>query len=194
MSKINKCPIIPQKNGTITNQLGSSLTKTTLSPFHTESVPAIWSSTKSSYPHIIIVHIQTGPQSLPPLCHTVQHENEVPKQEAPDCTSHVVEWTCGKQNVANISEVLCVQLEMHWSIHAWCLSNYASRSSACLGTWNVIHQWLLVYSDSLHQKRPDRAMAESKRFNSSLQFHYFIPVYTLTNILYTRGQNCWYPW
>lgn len=73
MSKINKCPIIPQKEGTITNQLGSSLTKATLSPFHTESVPAIWSSTKSSYPHIIIVHIQTGPLSIPPLCHTVQH-------------------------------------------------------------------------------------------------------------------------
>ncbi len=189
MSKNNKCPIIPQKDGTLTNQLGSSLTKTTLSPFHTESVPTIWSSTKSSYPHIIIVHIQTGPQSLPPLCHTVHvWRTRCPSKK--HLTVPVMWWS---GHVANISEVLCVQLEMHWSIHAWCLSNYASWSSACLGTWNVIHQWLLVYSDKLHQKRPDRAMAESKRFNSRLQFHYFIPVYTLTNIC-TCGQNCWYPW
>ncbi len=131
---------------------GNSLTKTTLSLFSywicssQMIIDQVILSTHYNWAHS---DRTSEPPSIMPHSTTCL-ENEVTKQEAPDHTSHVVEWACGKQNVANNSGVLCVQIEMHWSIHAWCLSNSASWSSACLGTWNVIHQWLLVYS--LHQR------------------------------------------
>lgn len=174
LSKINKCPIIPKKP------------KPHFLSFHIESVPVTLTSIKSSYPHIITVHIQTGPQSPHS---TTCLENEAPKQEAPDRTSHAVEWAFGKQNVANNSGVLCVQIEMHWSIHAWCLSNSASWSSACLGTWNVIHQWLLVNSLQYNQNRPDRANAWSKRSNSSSQIHFIHPSYSSIYINIYKAQR-----